>query len=126
MTPSSACVLGDLSRRGEPVDVGHADVHQHDVGPLAAGELDRLGAVGRLADDLDVVLGVEQGPEPAAYEHLIVGEEDLDHWRPFQVATTSKPPSRRGPVHSSPPVDSTRSRMPTRPNPIEDPLVCGP
>ena len=30
-------VLGDLSRRGEPVDVGHADVHQHDVGPLRGG-----------------------------------------------------------------------------------------
>ena len=39
-------------------------------------ELHRVGAVGRLADDLDVRLRVEQRAEARAHERLIVGEQD--------------------------------------------------
>src|SRR5919108_4613161 len=38
----------------EPVHAGHADVHDHDVGPAALGQRDRARPVGRLADDADV------------------------------------------------------------------------
>ena len=66
-----------VSARGGPQAVGarHADVHQHDVGALAAHELDRLLAVRGLADDLDVVLRVEQRAEPGADERLVVGQQ---------------------------------------------------
>ena len=40
--------------------------------------LDRLQAVDRLADDLEVVLGVEDHLEPRAHERLVVGDQDAD------------------------------------------------
>jgi hypothetical protein len=51
-------------------------VHQDHVGPEPAGQFDRLHAVDRLADDLDVVLGLEDQPEAAADQGLVVGDQD--------------------------------------------------
>ena len=48
-----------------------------------------LGGVG-LADDLDVVLGVEQLPDPAADDLVVVEEEHADH-----VATAHAGPAYR-------------------------------
>ena len=48
-------------------------------GTVLAREPHRLVAVGRLADHLDVVLGVEQRAEAGAHERLVVGEQDADH-----------------------------------------------
>ena len=42
-------VLGDAAGGGEAVDAGHADVHEHHVGPQLEGQAHRLVAVGRLA-----------------------------------------------------------------------------
>ena len=39
-------------------------------------ELDRLPAVGRLADDLQVVLGVDQRGERGPQQRLVVDDED--------------------------------------------------
>ena len=50
---------------GDTVEPRHADVHEDDVRGQHPGPLDRLAAVGGLADDGEVVLGVEQGPQPA-------------------------------------------------------------
>ena len=47
-------------------------------GPERTGLLDALEAVGRLPDDLEVGLGVEQGPDRAAKERLVVGQQDAD------------------------------------------------
>ena len=44
-----------------------------------AGAVERLGAVARLADDLDVVLGFEDHAKAAAHERLVVGDQDADH-----------------------------------------------
>ena len=38
--------------------------------------VDRLDAVVGLADDLEVVLGVEQHAQPGPEQHLVVGEHD--------------------------------------------------
>ena len=38
--------------------------------------LDRLVAVGRLGDDLEVGLGVEHHPESAQDDRVVVGDED--------------------------------------------------
>jgi hypothetical protein len=53
-------------------------------GVRAQRRLDRLAAVGGLADDLDVALEREHRLDPAPHERLIVGDEDLDrlHARP--------------------------------------------
>ena len=58
----------DAPGRLEPVELGHADVHQHDGRVEAGGLVDRLEAVARLGDDLDVGLarraacGSRRGP----------------------------------------------------------------
>jgi hypothetical protein len=52
-------VLRDLARGGEAVHARHADVHQHDVGAQLPRQPHCRLAIGRLADHLDVVLGVE-------------------------------------------------------------------
>ena len=44
----------------------------------AAGQVDRLLAVGGLADDLQVPGGVDEDPEPGADQGLVVGEQDPD------------------------------------------------
>ena len=44
----------------------------------AAGHRDTLGAVGRLADDLDVGLMVEEHLQPHAYDRVVVDDEDAD------------------------------------------------
>src|SRR5262249_1433993 len=91
-----------------------------EVGSEAAHQVDRRRAVVGLAHDLDVVLGVEQHPEPGAHEHLIVGERDPD--QPASTAAgsraqTRKPPENRGPASTCPPTAWARSRMPAMPWP---------
>ena len=69
---------GELPGRLDAVHAGHPDVHQHDVGPQLAADADRLGAVGRGADDGEVRLGVEQFGEPGAHHLVVVGDDDTD------------------------------------------------
>jgi hypothetical protein len=45
--------------RLDPVEYGHADVHQHHIRPEPHGGGDRVLAVGRLADDDDLWLALE-------------------------------------------------------------------
>ena len=60
-----------------------------------AGELDRLRAVGRLADDVEVVLGVEDHLEAGAHERLVVGDQHAHdaHARAPAVSAASASPS---------------------------------
>ena len=64
-----------LPRRLDPVDLGHAHVHQDDIRRDAARLLDRLSPVRRLADDLEVGLGLEDHPEAGAHERLVVDDQ---------------------------------------------------
>ena len=100
--------------RLDAVELGHADVHQHDVGGELARLLDRLQAVGGLADDVEVVLGVEDHPEARAHERLVVGDQHPHraHAAASTVVSSAtsgsfarirKPPPRRRPASSSPP-----------------------
>src|SRR5262249_14360289 len=100
----------------------HLYVHEHDIRPQSAGQLDGRRAVGGLADDFQVVLGVEQRPESGPHQRLVVGEQDPDHAGPSsapsgKVARTAKPPASLGAACSAPPSPVTRSRMPRRPTP---------
>ena len=67
----------DAPGRLDPVEHGHADVHQHDVGPEPARRRDRVLAVGRFADDAEVGLAVEDLAQPDADERLVVGDQDV-------------------------------------------------
>ena len=68
----------ELTGRLDAVEGGHADVHDDDVRAAPAGLGDALATVGRLADDLDVILAVEDHPEAGPDELLVVHEQDAD------------------------------------------------
>ena len=115
----SAIARGRSPQRGEPPDrldpvhARHPQVHQHHVGVVAAGELDRLLAVRGGADQLDPVEQPEQRAEALADHALVVGEQDADHVSGSHSSTLK--PSSVGPALSSPPSSSARSRMPVSP-----------
>jgi len=113
----------DATSRLAPVQHGHADVHQHHVGTGTPDGIDRLGAGGRLGDDVDAV-GGEDHPEAGAHQGLVVGHHDPDgvahgvtHEVTHGVSTASGlaagargmtasslyPPRMRGPASSVPP-----------------------
>ena len=89
------------------------------------GDRDRLVAVVGFADHLDVVLGVEQRPEPAADQRLVVGQHHADHaghdrvpvGMPAAGSGPGTPAGPAAPASSSPPSARTRSRMPVIPCP---------
>jgi len=68
----------DAPRRLEAVDAGHPYVHQHDVGPPLAHEVDRVRAIAGLAGDDDAGLGVEDRSEAGAHERLVIRDQDRD------------------------------------------------
>ncbi len=96
---------GQAPGRLDPVEVRHADVHEDDVGHRLPVALERLDAVGRLGDDLQVGLGVEDHAEAGADECLVVHHEEPDHVAAStgMRAHTAKPPPDRSPTFSSPP-----------------------
>src|SRR5262249_22830295 len=105
-------------------EVRHADVHEDDVGIDLRGELERLVAVRRLTDELDVGPFVENHLEAAPHERLVVDDEDADAHGSLpsgNVAATLKPPLSAGPAESEPPKTATRSRMPISPCPLPPP-----
>jgi hypothetical protein len=73
-----ASVREQAAGRLDPVEVGHANVQQDDVGTQVLRLSDRGRAVGGLADDLDVRFRVEDHPEAGADERLVVDNEDAD------------------------------------------------
>src|SRR5918996_1113478 len=104
----------------DAVHLGHGDVHEDHVRPQLACPLDRLGAVARLADDLKVVLRLQEEPEAGPDELLVIDQQQPDaHLSPpiGSRAATRKPPPTRRPVSSCPPRRATRSRMPMMPCP---------
>ncbi len=135
-TRTSARLLGDdLAGGGDPVEPGHLDVHEDEVGAQLAGEPYRLLAVRRLADDLDVGGGAQDEHQPGAYGGLVLGDEDPDRLRGWRLSSSLSPPrgppgghSARtsqnrpagpfsGPASNAPPSRAIRSRIPTRPAP---------
>ena len=62
-----------------PSSPRHADVHHDDLRQDAAGEVDGLAHVRRLAGDLQLVLGRDQRGETGADGGLVVGNEDANH-----------------------------------------------
>jgi hypothetical protein len=67
-----------VARGLEAVELGHPDVHQHQVRRELARALQRRAPVGGFADHLEVGLRVEDHPQAAAHERLIVGDQDPD------------------------------------------------
>ena len=90
----AAC--SSAGRPSIPLLPGHRHVHEHDVG-LVLHRLEH-GAVGarRLADRLDVGLGVEHAAQAAADDGMVVDDENPDrHGTGTSAATRGPGPGRR-------------------------------
>src|SRR5206468_11685446 len=92
----------DASGCLDPVQDGHADVHEHDVGLQAAGCGDRVLAVASLTDDTRVRLRLEDLAQPDPDERLIVSDQDVGHATGSRTRTT-KPPWGSGLASKRPP-----------------------
>jgi len=68
----------DPADRGDAVHVRHQEIHQDDVGLEATGHRHALAAVGGLADNLDVVLEVEEDAQAHPDDRVVVDDEDAD------------------------------------------------
>lgn len=128
--------FADPLDRGEPVEAGHAQVHQHDVWPVAYHRLHACRAVVRLVDDVDVVRRAEDRPQVGA----TIGSSSTTTTRitghtadpavgtyAGSVASTQNPPSGAGPACNVPWTSSIRCRrlaMP-RPEPVPDSAGSG-
>ena len=87
-----------LAGGGDAVQHRHADVHERHLGGGAAGQRDRLGAVGGLPDHLDAVVRVQQGHEPGPDQLLVVDHQDPDPGPSWGIGGGRRPGrgSRRG------------------------------
>ena len=90
-----------------------------EVGAQLERHGDRLGPVGRLADDLEVGLGGEDPAHAVADDGVVVGDEDASPsaaWSRAGISRRTRVP-RVGPLptHSRPWTSSARSRIPVMP-----------
>src|SRR5262249_44596686 len=109
----------------------HPEVHEHHVRSQRACLADRSGAVLCLANDLQIVGVLDEQPESAAHQRLIVSDQDgdrsvhaavspdsaADRRSAGNTATTSNPPPCSCPARTSPPCSAARSRIPASPSP---------
>jgi len=86
----TACTLSRVPRGGDPVEVRHAHVHEHDVRSQPTRAIDRLAAGGRLAGDLDGLIGGEDRREAGADQVVVVGDQDARH-RAYQGSSSASP-----------------------------------
>jgi hypothetical protein len=97
----------DALRRLEPIQIGHPDVHEHDVRMEARRLLDRLEPVARLGHDLHVLLARKQHAKARPHHRLVVGHEHADAHSLYpsvgRRALRTKPPSGAAPAFISPP-----------------------
>jgi hypothetical protein len=63
------------ARRHRP---GHVEVQHQHGGAVGDGLAERVVDRAGLGDDLQVRLGVEHEPQPAAHDRVVVGEDDGD------------------------------------------------
>jgi hypothetical protein len=83
-TTTSHSGAAKCRQRRQPVDAGHGEVEQDEVGQQPARGGDRLGAVRGLGDDGEAVL-LEQRREGAAGQRMVVDDQDaLGHRRAYR------------------------------------------
>ncbi len=75
-------LLADLARGLQAGELGHLHVEDREVGALADREVAGLGAVGGLADDLDVRLALEQHANARADDSVVIGDHDAHAAQP--------------------------------------------
>ena len=69
------------------VETGHPDVHEHDVGPQELGLAYGGLAVACLAGHLESFQGLDQRPEPAADDRMVVRDQHPEVHEPIMGAS---------------------------------------
>ena len=96
-----------LPRRLQSVDLGHPDIHEHDVGCQTTGDVDRFLARTGLTHHVNVGLGPKDHLEARPHERLIVRQQDPDAHPGGESSGsetwTAYPPSGRRPAENWPP-----------------------
>jgi hypothetical protein len=72
-------VCANQSRGLEPVEHGHADVHEHHMREDSPGEVHCFAAVAGLARNLHLLLARYQRGETGTNGGLVIGDEDANH-----------------------------------------------
>src|SRR5262249_19101675 len=106
-------LLQQLRQHLDAALAGHDDVEQDHVGLRGARPEDRILRVAGFADDLDVVLLVEQQAQTRPHDGVVVDENDLD-----QSGTSTRrvvPERGADSMVSRPSWSATRSRIPSSP-----------
>ena len=67
-----------MRKRGQPVHPRHRQIEEHEARSQPAGLDDRLGAVGRLSNDVEAVLP-EEGGQSLPREGMVVRDQDALH-----------------------------------------------
>ena len=75
--PDGGQIGPDLLEGRQAILPRHADVEEHDIGLELLGQLQRLVAIGSLAQNLDLGAGKQAG-ETAANHFMVIGDEDFD------------------------------------------------
>ena len=66
----------DVADGAEPVELGHLEIHQHEVGRVVVHLLQRVHAVPRGGDDPELAGAVHHVAEQPAEERAVVHHED--------------------------------------------------
>ena len=91
----------DLPRGLIAIDQGHGHIHDDHIRLQPAGQIHRLAAVGRFADDLDRVLLAQQRDQALSHDLMIIGQQHSQSAavssaagrlpaRPLELASTSE------------------------------------
>src|SRR5699024_2385402 len=80
----------DLLGRFDPVDAGHAHVHEDDIGLLLADGVDAGHAIAGLTGHGHIGLGVDDHGEASAHKGLVVDEDDTQRIR--RMSAHRRPP----------------------------------
>src|SRR5699024_10217905 len=81
----------DLLGRFDPVDAGHAHVHEDDIVLLLADGVDAGHAIAGLTGHGHIGLGVDDHGEAGAHKGLVVDEDDTQRIR--RMSSHRRPPS---------------------------------
>src|SRR5215211_4593484 len=94
----------------------HDDVHEDHVGLLRAHLEHRRPGVARFADDLEVLLAVQEQLEPGADDGVVVDDHDANQRSGTSTATVV-PRCGADSTDRRPPTSAIRSRIPSSPRP---------
>ncbi len=91
--------------RLEPVHPRHANVHEHDVGPVGHDRLERARTVAGLRNDNEFGVGLNQGSEPGPHDRLVVRDDDSEraHSATGTLTSTTQVLGVAGPTTMEPP-----------------------